>query len=143
MDKNQITLIGNLGEDPHHFNDPDKTEFATFSVATTLQFKTATGEIKQETEWHRVVAFGVRAAIASQFQRGERVYVEGFLRTRKYDKSGTEETIKEVVAQVLFAVRMSPHPESTRDTVLAQDSPAGAASKDPAASLRQFEGALY
>src|SRR5882724_1278383 len=114
MDKNQITLIGNLGDDPKHFDDhPDKTEFATFSVATTLQFRATNGETMEDTEWHRVVAFGWRADVARHFHKGERVFVEGYVRTRKYETKDGDAQAKEIVAQLLYPVRAIPGLEAT------------------------------
>ena len=142
MDKNQVIIIGNLGDDPKHFDNPDKTEFAAFFVATNLQFKSANGDMMEETEWHRVVAFGWRASVASHFHKGERVYVEGYVRTRKYEKDEGEGYVKEIVAQLLYPIRTLPKagpaerpiPQPARSMA----HPAGSETAPPAR-----EGALY
>jgi len=106
MDVNRHLLIGNLGDDPMHFNDPDMTEMTVFSIATTLKFQNANGQQVEGTEWHRIVAFGWRASVAQQFRKGQRVFVEGYVRSRQYEKEGQLHNQKEVVAQFLHQVEV-------------------------------------
>lgn len=97
---NKVIILGNLGRDPEVRYSPDGGAIANFSVATTDQWKDkATGERKENTEWHRVVFFGKTAEIVAQYlKKGSSVYVEGALRTRKWtDKEGAERYTTEIV----------------------------------------------
>lgn len=101
---NRTTLIGNLGADPLLRYMPDGAPVATVSVATTEKWKDrVTGEVKEETEWHRIVFFKKLAeTVAEYLKSGSQVYVEGKLRTRKWtDKNGIERYTTEVVASAM------------------------------------------
>lgn len=96
---NKVILIGNLGRDPEVRYMPSGDAVATLSVATTDTWKDkATGERKEQTEWHRVSFFGRTAEVCGQYlKKGSAVYVEGSLRTRKYtDKDGVEKYATEI-----------------------------------------------
>ncbi|MBF0153068.1 MAG: single-stranded DNA-binding protein [Magnetococcales bacterium] len=95
---NKVQLIGNLGADPEVRYSQAGKAIATLNVATSESWKDAQGERKERTEWHRVVAFGKLAEIAQQYMRkGNKVYVEGRLQTRKWtDKQGMERYTTEV-----------------------------------------------
>ena len=98
---NKIILVGNLGRDPEMRSFPNGDQVANITIATTDKWKDkATGEMKEATEWHRVVFNGRLAEIAGQYLRkGSQVYIEGSLRTRKWtDKDGTEKSTTEVRA---------------------------------------------
>ena len=83
---NKVTLIGNLGADPEVRHMPSGGAVTTIRLATTRQWKDKqTGERKESTEWHRVVFFNRLAEIAGEYlKKGGQVYVEGRLRTRKW-----------------------------------------------------------
>lgn len=96
---NQVQLIGNLGNDPEVRYMPSGGAVANLSIATTEKWKDkATGEPKEQTEWHRVVIFGKLAEIAGEYLRkGSKVFIEGGLRTRKWtDQAGVERYTTEV-----------------------------------------------
>ena len=98
---NKIILVGNLGRDPEMRSFPNGDQVANIAIATTDKWKDkATGEMKEATEWHRVVFNGRLAEIAGQYLRkGSHVYVEGSLRTRKWtDKDGAEKSTTEIRA---------------------------------------------
>ena len=98
---NKIILVGNLGRDPEMRSFPNGDQVANITIATTDKWKDkATGDMKEATEWHRVVFNGRLAEIAGQYLRkGSQVYIEGSLRTRKWtDKDGTEKATTEVRA---------------------------------------------
>ena len=98
---NKVIIIGNLGRDPEVRYTPDGASVTNVTIATTDTWKDkATGEKKEATEWHRVVFFGKLAEIAGQYlKKGRQVYVEGALRTRKWqDKEGQERYTTEIVA---------------------------------------------
>ncbi|HHM04868.1 MAG TPA: single-stranded DNA-binding protein [Gammaproteobacteria bacterium] len=98
---NKVILIGNLGRDPEVRYMPSGSAVANVSVATTDSWKDKqTGENQERTEWHNVVFFGRLAEIAGEYlKKGGKVYVEGSLRTRKWqDKEGRDRYTTEVVA---------------------------------------------
>jgi single-strand DNA-binding protein len=98
---NKVIIVGNLGRDPDSRYLPNGDAVCTLSVATTDSWKDKqTGEKKEQTEWHRIVFFGKLAEIAGQYLRkGSAVYVEGSLRTRKWqDKEGQDRYTTEIRA---------------------------------------------
>ena len=98
---NKVILVGNLGRDPETRYMPDGAAITNASVATSFQWNDkASGEKKEETEWHRVVFRGKLAEIAGEYlKKGSQVYVEGRLRTRKWqDKEGQDKYTTEIVA---------------------------------------------
>jgi single-strand DNA-binding protein len=98
---NKVILIGNLGRDPETRYSPDGAAITNVTIATSDRWKDkASGEMKEATEWHRVVFFGRLAEIAGEYlKKGRPVYVEGKLRTRKWtDKDGNERYTTEIVA---------------------------------------------
>jgi single-strand DNA-binding protein len=99
---NKVIIIGNLGRDPETRYMPEGGAITNITVATSYQWKDkATGDKKEETEWHRVAFFGRLAEIAGEYlKKGSPVYVEGRLRTRKWtDKEGQERYSTEIVAE--------------------------------------------
>lgn len=96
---NKVIIVGNLGRDPEIRYMPSGDAVATLAVATTDTWKDkATGEKKEQTEWHRISFFGRTAEVCGQYlKKGSSVYVEGSLRTRKYtDKDGVEKYATEI-----------------------------------------------
>ncbi len=100
---NKVVLIGNLGRDPEIRSTSDGREIANFSIATTESWKDKmTGEKKEKTEWHRVVAFseGLVRVIKNYVKKGTKLYIEGQLQTRKWmDNENKERYTTEVVLQ--------------------------------------------
>ncbi|ECC3554188.1 single-stranded DNA-binding protein [Salmonella enterica subsp. salamae] len=97
---NKVIIVGNLGQDPEVRYMPNGGAVASLSLATSESWRDKqTGEMRENTEWHRVVLFGKLAEIASEYLRkGTQVYIEGQLRTRKWtDQSGQEKYTTEVV----------------------------------------------
>ncbi|QSB03441.1 single-stranded DNA-binding protein [Methylomonas sp. EFPC1] len=90
---NKVQLIGRLGGDPDVRYLPDGTATATINLATTRRWKDRnTQERKEETEWHRVVFFSGLADIAKQYlAKGAQIYVEGRLKTRKWQGHDNQE----------------------------------------------------
>jgi single-strand DNA-binding protein len=98
---NKVILVGNLGRDPETRYNPEGGAITNVSIATTDTWKDkASGEKQERTEWHRVVFFNRLAEIAGEYlKKGSQVYVEGALRTRKWqDKEGQEKYTTEIVA---------------------------------------------
>lgn len=97
---NKIMLIGNLGRDPEMNYTPDGTAVARFSLAVNRYTKSATGERQEETEWFNITAWKQLAERCSTYlKKGQKVFIEGRLTTRKYtDKNGIERTAIDVIA---------------------------------------------
>jgi single-strand DNA-binding protein len=97
---NKVILIGHLGADPETRAMPSGTTVANIRMATTESFKDKSGEWQERTEWHNVVLFGRMGEVAGEYLRkGSQVYVEGRLRTRKWqDKQGNDRYTTEIVA---------------------------------------------
>jgi single-strand DNA-binding protein len=101
---NKVILIGNLGADPETRAMPSGTQVANLRVATSESWRDKqSGEQQERTEWHRVALFGRLAEIAGEYLRkGSQVYIEGSLRTRKWqDKQGNERYSTEIVGNEL------------------------------------------
>ena len=101
---NKVILVGNLGQDPDIRALPSGTAVANVSLATNESWRDKqTGEQHERTEWHRCVFFGRLAEIAGEYLRkGSQIYVEGSLRTRKWqDSNGIERYSTEVIVNDL------------------------------------------
>jgi single-strand DNA-binding protein len=98
---NKVILVGNLGKDPETRYMPSGSAVTNLRIATTEAWKDKqSGEQQERTEWHSVAMFGRLAEIAAEYLRkGSQVYVEGKLRTRKWqDKEGKDRYTTEIVA---------------------------------------------
>ena len=96
---NKVQLIGNLGADPETRYTPSGDPITNIRIATTDRWRDkASGEMREATEWHRVSFYGRLAEVAGQYLRkGSQVYIEGSLRTRKWqDQSGQERYSTEI-----------------------------------------------
>jgi single-strand DNA-binding protein len=99
---NKVILVGNLGRDPETRYAPSGGAICNVSIATTRNWKDkASGEKREETEWHRVVFYDRLAEIAGEYlKKGRPVYVEGRLKTRKWqDKDGHDKYTTEIIAE--------------------------------------------
>ena len=98
---NKVIIVGNLGADPETRYMPSGSAVTNLSIATSEQWKDKqTGEQKERTEWHKVAMFNRLAEIAAEYLRkGSQVYIEGKLRTRKWqDRDGNDRWTTEIVA---------------------------------------------
>jgi len=100
---NKAIIVGTLGQDPEVRQTSGGNSVANLSVATNETWKDKqTGEKKESTEWHRIVLWGRVAEIAGQYlSKGSKVYLEGRLQTRKYEKDGVTHYSTEIVANEL------------------------------------------
>ena len=106
---NKVILVGNLGQDPEMRYMPNGGAVANLRLATSESWRDkATGEQKEVTEWHTVVIFGKLAEIAGEYLRkGSQVYIEGQLRTRKWqDKDQQDRYSTEVVVSMNGVMQM-------------------------------------
>jgi single-strand DNA-binding protein len=142
---NKVIIVGNLGRDPEVRYTPDGASIANVTIATTDTWKDkATGEKKEATEWHRVVFFGKLAEIVGQYlKKGRQVYVEGALRTRKWqDKEGQERYTTEIVASEMkmLGSREGMSDAPPRESAASGGGNRAAASAQPAsANFNDFE----
>lgn len=123
---NKAILIGNLGSDPEVRTLPSGDAVATVSLATSESWTDRnTGELQERTEWQRLVFFGKVAEVAGEYLRkGSRIYVEGKLRTRKWqDSNGLDRYTTEIVVDARGSMQMldgrpvqepSPQPEPAK-----------------------------
>lgn len=106
---NKVILVGNLGQDPEVRYMPNGGAVTNITLATSESWRDKqTGENKEITEWHRVVLFGKLAEVAGEYLRkGSQVYIEGQLRTRKWqDQGGQDRYTTEVVVNVGGTMQM-------------------------------------
>lgn len=115
---NKVQLIGHLGRDPEVRYTADGLAVAHLQIATTRVWKDKDGERREETEWTRVVFYDRRAEIASDYlKKGSQCFVEGYLRTRKWeDKGGVERFMTEVVGTDLILLGGKSVPQSQEQT---------------------------
>ena len=98
---NKVIIVGNLGGDPETRYMPSGAAVTNLTVATNESWKDKqTGEQKERTEWHKVAMFNRLAEIAAEYLRkGSQVYIEGKLRTRKWqDQNGQDRWTTEIIA---------------------------------------------
>ncbi len=98
---NKAIIIGNLGADPEVRYSQSGAAVANFRVATTETWKKQDGSKEEQTEWHRIVAFGRLGEICGEYlSKGSKVYIEGRIQTRKWDdKDGNTRYTTEIVAR--------------------------------------------
>jgi single-strand DNA-binding protein len=136
---NKVILVGNLGADPETRYMPNGDAVANIRLATTESWKDkATGEKKEITEWHRVVFFRKLAEIVGQYlKKGSAVYVEGRIRTRKWqDKEGQERYTTEIEANEMQMLggRQSTASSSGGEAEFGGSMPSAGASGSPRAA---------
>jgi single-strand DNA-binding protein len=140
---NKVILVGNLGADPETRYLPSGDAVTNIRIATSYRWKDkASGEAKEETEWHRVNFFGRLAEVAGEYlKKGSPVYVEGRIRTRKWqDKEGQDRYSTEIVAEAMQLLGSrggagEPRPERDADA----GTPRPAAKKAPAGGLSEMD----
>jgi len=105
---NKVILIGNLGGDPDTRFLPNGNAVTNITLATSDSWRDRqTGQMQERTEWHRVTFFGKIAEIAGQYLRkGSKVYVEGRLQTREWEKDGIKRYTTEVIVDMGGTMQM-------------------------------------
>ena len=142
---NKVILVGNLGADPETRAMPSGTTVANLRIATSESWRDKqSGEQQERTEWHRVVLFGRLGEIAAEYlKKGSQVYIEGSLRTRKWqDKQGTERYSTEIVAdsmQMLGSRAGSGEPRGEPMGQKPAEAKAAAPAKKPAGKFDDME----
>ena len=104
---NRVILIGRLGQSPEVRYSTQGTAVCNLSLATGESWKDKQGQQQERTEWHRIVLYGKLAEIAGQYlSKGSKVYVEGRLQTREWEKDGIKRYITEVVVDMGGTMQM-------------------------------------
>ncbi|HDP6839485.1 TPA: single-stranded DNA-binding protein [Escherichia coli] len=106
---NKVVLIGRLGKDPEVRYIPNGGAVANLQLATSESWRDKqTGEMREQTEWHRVVLFGKLAEVAGEYLRkGAQVYIEGQLRTRSWDdNNGVTRYVTEILVKTTGTMQM-------------------------------------
>ena len=99
MDLNKVMLIGNVGADPEYHQMSGDKELARFSLATSRKWK-KDGQQHEDTSWHNIVVFNpylIDKVIKKFVQKGTRLYLEGEIKTRSYEKDGNKQFITEII----------------------------------------------
>jgi len=99
---NKVILVGNLGQEPEIKTTPQGKQVATISIATSDAYKDKAGEWQSTTEWHRITLWDYMAETAQKhLKKGSKVYVEGKLMTRSYEKDGITRYVTNIRASQL------------------------------------------
>ena len=126
MSLNKVMLIGNVGKDPDiryldsNSSNGSNAKVATFPLATSERYRDRNGDIRENTEWHNIVAWRGNADVVERFvKKGTQLYIEGRLRTRQWtDQAGQKRYTTEVIADTLQLLGRRP------DNADAQGTPA-------------------
>ena len=141
---NKVIIVGNLGRDPETRYLPSGEAVTNISVATTDTWKDkASGEKKEATEWHRISFFGRLAEIAGEYlKKGSQVYVEGQLRTRKYQdkETGKDRYSTEIRADVMQMLGSRAGAGGPRDESRGEAAPKGEGAAKPAPAAKKPAG---
>jgi len=102
MSVNKVILVGNVGRDPEVRHLDKGVAVARFSLATTENYTSKTGEKVSNTEWHNIVAWRGLAEVAEKYvKKGSQLYIEGRLRTNMYEKDGVKHYTTEINADTM------------------------------------------
>lgn len=116
MAVNKFIGIGNLGRDPIMRFMPDGKAVANISICITEKYKDKQGEAKEVNEWVNIVFFGRLAEVVGQYlKKGQQVYVEGKLRTEKYQKDGQDKYITKIVGDTMQILSKVDKQEEVRE----------------------------
>ena len=142
---NKVIIVGNLGRDPDVRYSQDGAAIANLAVATTSSWKDKnSGEKREETEWHRVVAYGRLAEIMGEYlKKGRPVYIEGRLKTRKWqNKEGVDVYTTEIIAdqmQMIGGGGGSDSAPAERQQPTQRQAPQQTQQRAPAANLADMD----
>jgi single-strand DNA-binding protein len=131
---NKVMIIGHLGRDPEMRYTPSGRPVTTFTMAVTRSWNSSDGQRRSETEWFNIVAWANLAEICKQYlSKGQQVYIEGRLQTRKWDdKEGAKHTTVEVVANEMMMLG------DRRDAAATQENESAGQTDDGGASEEEF-----
>ena len=105
---NKVQLIGNLGKDPEIRFTPEGKQVATFSMAVNRTFKNKEGESIDDTQWFNIEAWtGLAKVVEDHLKKGDRIYIEGRLKTESYEKDGETKYFTKVVVKDMIMLGSS------------------------------------
>jgi len=112
---NRVQLIGRLGKDPEGKFTPTGKKVAHFSLAVSNRWKDKSGEMKESTEWVNIEAWGRLGEVCQEYlKKGSLIYLEGRLKTDKYEDKGETKYFTKIVAQSLEFLDKKPAEEPTQ-----------------------------
>ena len=122
MSVNKVILVGNVGRDPETRHLDKGVSVANFSLATTENYTSKTGEKVSTTEWHNIVAWRGLAEVAEKYvKKGSQLYIEGRIRTSSYDKDGVKHFRTEIYADTMQLLgKREGQPEMAGQPVLSE-----------------------
>jgi single-strand DNA-binding protein len=122
---NKVMLLGNLTRDPLVKFTSAGTAVATFAIATNRSWTTAEGQVKEDVQYHNIVAWAKLAELVGKLlAKGKKVYVDGRLTTRKYtDKTGVERYITEIVMDDFILMSDGRRPETAGESTTTNSAP--------------------
>jgi len=116
---NKVFILGRMGKDPEVRYTQDGSAVTTLSIATTTVSKESNGDKKEYTEWHRCVAFNKAADVAGKYtKKGDLIFIEGSLRTKKWDDNGTTRYATEIVVGRLQLLGNKHEPEPVAENAV-------------------------
>ena len=105
---NKVQLIGNLGKDPEIRFTPEGKQVAKFSMAVNRTFKNKEGDSIEDTQWFNIEAWtGLAKVVEDHLKKGDRIYIEGRLKTESYDKDGETKYFTKVVVKEMIMLGSS------------------------------------
>ena len=111
---NKVTLIGRLGKDPETRNLENGMSVTNFTLATSEKYKDKTGGLKENTDWHNLVAWQNLSGIISKYcRKGSQIYVEGKLRTRSWEKDNITRYVTEIIVENVQLLDSKPKDQNT------------------------------
>lgn len=124
---NKVIIVGNLGNDPESRTANNGNAITNISVATSESWKDkSTGQKQERTEWHRVTFFNRLAEIAAQYlHKGSKIYIEGSLRTSKYQKDGVDHYSTDIIASSMQMLDSKGSSQSPQQSQTPQQSQGG------------------
>lgn len=110
---NKVILVGSVGKDPESKFMPNGNAVVNFSLATSESWKDKSGQQQESVEWHRCVCFGKLAEIIAQYvKKGSKLYLEGSLKTRSWEKDGVKQYATEIVVNEMQLLDSKPQESS-------------------------------
>ena len=135
---NSVTLIGNVGQDIELKALPSGGAVANASLATSESWTDKSGERVEKTEWHRLVFFNRQAEIAAQYlAKGSKIYVEGSLQTREWEKDGIKRYTTEIKVIKMQMLDAKPEGQQQQQPVQQQQQRPMQSSNVPQATYQQ------
>jgi single-strand DNA-binding protein len=140
---NKVILYGTLGRDPELKALPSGQSVVSFSMATTRTWKDQNGVKQEDTQWHNLVCFGKRGEVLAQYvKKGDRLYVEGYIQTRSWEKDGAKQYRTEIIIDDFqFGERKAGAPGATPGAYAQASYPKSAQAQAPSDAPSSQKGA--